>query len=526
MRRFVLALAVATFASAAGGERAGAATFTVNNVADQAALGSTSDGDCDANDLDPGTDTCTLRAAMQEANGSAGGDTIALPDLGAEYLLVLGSAGEDLAAGGDLDVRGDLTIQGTGQPVVRSDGDDRVLHLGPASTTPSVTVNGIEVRGGGGVDRGAGVYADSGTLALSSSTIAGNTASAPAAGAQGGGVWLDPGGSHQISQSTISGNTASGQTGAVGGGVAVASGALLTISSSTVSGNVAISAAGAAVGGGAYVQGATAVVQSTMSVNAALGAVASRGGSMHATGGSVTLRGSIVSSGIADAGVENCGVSSGTIATQGANLEAPSAAGASQCNLLTSFGDRFAVGAGLASLADRGGPTQTHALLNGSAALDAIPSCFPFVADQRGLPRPGGVACDIGSFERQVLAPPGTGCFGKLPTIVGTAQGETILGTPGPDVILGQGGKDVIKGRGGKDRICAGKGNDRAFGAASGDRLAGDDGDDRLFGQGGKDTLLGNAGRDFLDGGKSRDLLNGGSRSDSCRGAGDKLKDC
>lgn len=524
MRRLALALA-ATFASAAGGEPAWAATFTVDSVADLVALGNTTDRDCDANDLDPGADTCTLRAAVQEANGSAGGDTISLPDLGAEYLLVLGPVGEEQAAGGDLDVRGDLTIQGTGQPVVRSDGDDRVLHLGPASTAPSVTVNGIEVRGGGGVDRGAGVYADSGTLALSSSTIAGNTASSPAAGAQGGGVWLDPG-SHQISQSTISANTVSGQTGAVGGGVAVASGALLTISSSTVSGNVASSAGGAAVGGGAYVQGAAALVQSTMAFNATLGAVASGGGSIQATGGSVTLRGSIISGGIADAGAENCGVSSATVATQGANLEAPSAAGASQCNLLSSFGDRFSSGAGLASLADRGGPTQTHALLNGSAALDAIPSCFPFVADQRGLPRPGGSACDIGSFERQVLAPPGAGCFGKKPTIVGTAQGETILGTPAPDVILGQAGKDVIKGRGGKDRICAGKGDDRAFGAASGDRLAGDDGDDRLFGQDGKDTLLGNAGRDFLDGGKSRDLLNGGGRADACRGAGDKLKDC
>ena len=56
----------------------------------------------------------------------------------------------------------------------------------------------------------------------------------------------------------------------------------------------------------------------------------------------------------------------------------------------------------LAPLADNGGPTQTHALVTGSPAIDASPddlSCEPF--DQRGVtrPQPAGGNCDIGSFE-------------------------------------------------------------------------------------------------------------------------------
>jgi uncharacterized repeat protein (TIGR01451 family) len=57
-------------------------------------------------------------------------------------------------------------------------------------------------------------------------------------------------------------------------------------------------------------------------------------------------------------------------------------------------------------LADNGGPTQTHALVTGSPAVDAAgPGCPPPNTDQRGVSRPQGAACDIGSFELE-QAPP------------------------------------------------------------------------------------------------------------------------
>jgi hypothetical protein len=62
----------------------------------------------------------------------------------------------------------------------------------------------------------------------------------------------------------------------------------------------------------------------------------------------------------------------------------------------------------LAPLGNYGGPTETHALLPGSAAIDVVPAgtatlthaspnCLP--VDQRGHPRPFGPACDVGAYE-------------------------------------------------------------------------------------------------------------------------------
>lgn len=54
----------------------------------------------------------------------------------------------------------------------------------------------------------------------------------------------------------------------------------------------------------------------------------------------------------------------------------------------------------LGPLADNGGDTSTHALLEGSPALNAIPlGVCEATTDQRGFPRPAGSGCDIGAFE-------------------------------------------------------------------------------------------------------------------------------
>jgi hypothetical protein len=53
----------------------------------------------------------------------------------------------------------------------------------------------------------------------------------------------------------------------------------------------------------------------------------------------------------------------------------------------------------LGPLADNGGPTQTHALLPGSPAIDAGDNTACPATDQRGVTRPLGAACDIGAYE-------------------------------------------------------------------------------------------------------------------------------
>jgi hypothetical protein len=60
----------------------------------------------------------------------------------------------------------------------------------------------------------------------------------------------------------------------------------------------------------------------------------------------------------------------------------------------------------LGPLADNLGPTDTHALLPGSVAIDAAVLGDCPMVDQRGFPRPelGGTDCDSGAFERQAEA--------------------------------------------------------------------------------------------------------------------------
>ena len=56
----------------------------------------------------------------------------------------------------------------------------------------------------------------------------------------------------------------------------------------------------------------------------------------------------------------------------------------------------------LGPLQDNGSP-DTHALLQGSPAINAIPNAACAVAeDERKVSRPQGSGCDIGAFEVQV----------------------------------------------------------------------------------------------------------------------------
>jgi CSLREA domain-containing protein len=55
----------------------------------------------------------------------------------------------------------------------------------------------------------------------------------------------------------------------------------------------------------------------------------------------------------------------------------------------------------LGPLALNGGPARTHALGAGSPALDAASAADCPMTDQRGVARPQGPGCDIGSYERE-----------------------------------------------------------------------------------------------------------------------------
>ena len=172
--------------------------------------------------------------------------------------------------------------------------------------------------------------------------------------------------------------------------------ATLTLINSTVSGNAAGNAAGNG-GGGIYNEDGTAeLANSTVSSNT----TTSNGGGISNAGGTVTIDNTIVANSLAG---DDC---AGVITVEGNNfVESPGA-----CVIVGSGTANGGFDPLLGPLANNGGPTQTHALLAGSPAIDAgSADCPPPATDQRGVARPQGPACDIGSVEVvQDTTPPDT----------------------------------------------------------------------------------------------------------------------
>ena len=104
-------------------------------------------------DADPGdglcaaTDgSCTLRAAIQEANANAGTDTIEIP--AGTYTLTIAGIKEDQSAFGDLDITDALIIVGSGEneTIINANRLDRVFHNFAASDISNLTILGGQAR--------------------------------------------------------------------------------------------------------------------------------------------------------------------------------------------------------------------------------------------------------------------------------------------------------------------------------------------------------------------------------------------
>ncbi len=340
-----------------GGTLAHAAIFTANSPAD-------------AVDANPGNGVCadsagncTVRAAIMEANAVVGADTITVP-AGTYVLTILGGS-EDAAATGDLDITADLTINGAGAGTTIIDGAalDRVLHV----LAGTVTISGVTVQKGSAAD-GGGIL-NAGALTLNSSTVSGNTMAV-----RGGGIFNA--GTLALNNSTVSVNASSFE----GGGIF--NGGTLTLTNSTVSGNSAGNG-----GGISNLGGTLTLTNSTVTGNS--GAF---GGGIR-NGATATLKNTIV----ANNSPADC---FGTITSLGHNLSSDATCA------FAAPGDLNNTSPQLGPLANNGGPTETHALLPGSPAIDAVPpvdctdsSGNPVATDQRGVARPQGTGCEIGAYE-------------------------------------------------------------------------------------------------------------------------------
>ena len=199
----------------------------------------------------------------------------------------------------------------------------------------------------------------------------------------------------QISDSTISGN----QTNAGGGGI-YNRGCLILMRNVTISGNIAGSGGSAISNGSDQIMGSITISHSTITGNLSGDA----GAGIKSTDGSEVI---IINSIVAFNGNTNC---NGNVLSGGFNLESNDTCG------FNAPGDLTNTDPLLGPLADNGGGTDTHGLMPGSPAIDTAgdANCLP--ADQRGVGRPQGQACDIGAFESEELRAEG------LPTIPVTIQ--------------------------------------------------------------------------------------------------------
>jgi len=473
-RRFgVVAALMMTLVSLAGTAHAGL-TFVVNSPADV--------GDAAPCDFQcataPDNSTCTLRAAVQEAEclNAIFHDEYVIRLGESTYLLSLRGPNEDGAATGDLDISGMITIIGQGPDKTIIDGDanpndfqsDRVFDVlsGARLELRGVTIQHGVVLGdntrGGGIGGGINVrqeatavisdsrisdnqafsgggIANLGTLSVGNSQIIANTANSVVGfgSHQGGGIFTASG-TASLTDTTISGNRAADYGGGIsefsgsavlisctvsensarlGGGVYGNVG-ILVLTNTTVSGNTASSSGG----GGIYADIGT--------VNLFNVTVAFNGGGGIFSGGAVNLRNTILANNTRNTSsppfftADDC---YGKLASQDYNLVLEPTG----CTITGATGHtKIGQDPNLGPLQDNGGPTYTNALHIPSAAIDAGNSSgctdqlgAPLSTDQRGFARSvdghgtAGANCDVGAFEFNSQPVPTTS-----PTLTSTAS--------------------------------------------------------------------------------------------------------
>jgi hypothetical protein len=305
-------------------------------------------------------------------------------------------------------------------------------------TNATVTANTVTCSGAGCTAEGGGPW-NEGTLTVTASTVSGNTVSCNASGsdscsAPGGGFFNGFGGTLTVTASTVSGNTAncttsgSGSCSAGGGGLLNASNTstTLTVTNSTVSGNTAsCTATGSgpcsALGGGLANARTLTVTNATVTANtvtcSGAGCTAA-GGGLNNAAGTTTLLNTIVAKQLAG---PDC---AGTLTSNGFNL-----ASDNTCQLTQPSDKPNVSNPLLGPLQNNGGPTQTHALLPSSPAIDAVTSgCPPPATDQRGVARPQGAACDIGAYELETPTLIGLATRGLVQTGANVFIGGFIIG--------------------------------------------------------------------------------------------------
>ncbi len=359
-RAAAVVLALAMFG--AGAPVAGAATtITVNTP---------SDAPPNPSECSGVTADCSIRQAIDKA---ASGDTVAIPENASHYAIALGEI--------DLSSK-DVTIRGGGARATVLDAGGAGHRIFSTDST-TVTIAGVTLTGAAlpagpfGAGAGGAIVMLGGTLTISDSAIRGNTA-----GRQGGGI-AQGGGTLTIQRSTISGN----QAASYGGGLDLEGGAA-TLVDTTIDGNHSD------LNGGAFDQDLETVslTNDTITHNSSGAGTDFSGGISNSGGTTTSARNTLVALNTTPSGMRDC---VNPLTSLGHDIDSDGSCFA------PGDGDATVLDPHVGPLADHGGPTDTVALLSGSAAIDAADNSGCPASDQRGVarPQPSGGVCDVGAFE-------------------------------------------------------------------------------------------------------------------------------
>jgi hypothetical protein len=392
--------------TAAPAARASSTVISVNSTAD---IGLTEHAELCGQGKGPLQGFCTLRAAMEVAEGFHGiplgaeGVVVSVP-AGHYYLathrpLPAGDVLEEACRGsGGAAVSCPVTVQGAGADATTIDGEGATGLLTIEHGAGPVTISGFTLRGSSSA---AGAVADhEGAPALiSDSRLAENEA-----GTSGGAAVQLENATMTILRSALAGNRAQRD------GAVEVSGGSLSLERSSLTGNTAVSG-GSAIGAleGARVK----LLDTTVAANAA----ASGGAVAAGAGSSLDLAYSTVDGGagpaVSAAGPHSVALE-GSILTGAAALACagPAPVVALGPNILDGGVSACALSGVTPIVADPllGAPTAQGIvavlpLLRGSPALNSGGASCPASAaegapvDERGIGRPLGAGCDIGAFE-------------------------------------------------------------------------------------------------------------------------------
>lgn len=331
----------------------------------------------------------SLRETLTIANAQPGSETIGFDTTGT---ITLNSG---------LEITDSVSIEGPGAGDLAVSGDNttRVLFISNSDASfIDVSISGLTITGGNTTGRGAGIEN------LENLTLRDFSARDNNGTGDGGGLRHDDG-ALTVLNSTFADNSA-GQ----GGGIAVGSGTAQIINS-TFSGN-----ASTLFGGGILVfTGSTTIRNSTFVGNRSDSDgndSGDSGGGIDVNPGTTTLHNNIVAGNFSGTGTTPADLFGSYLAGSSFNLIG---AAGSAGNLTNGNNGNIVGNAGTGTittstilettLANNGGPTQTHALVPGSLALDAGDNSAAvdsagdaLTTDQRGFLRPVGTV-DIGAVE-------------------------------------------------------------------------------------------------------------------------------